>query len=112
MKKIVSLLLVMLLLVSLLPGCKKTETIWIVMEEHKAMEQHVRSIIKLFKEQNPNVEFELELLPNGNKVVDADMKKPGPQSCNDSGLQLWQERVRIFTSCPALPRLMRCCLKM
>ena len=75
MKKIVSLLLVMLLLVSLLPGCKKTETIWIVMEEHKAMEQHVRSIIKLFKEQNPNVEFELELLPNGNKVVDADYEE-------------------------------------
>ena len=70
MKRIVSLLLVALLLVSLLPGCKNVETIWIVMEEHEAMERHVRNIIKLFKEQYPNVEFELETLPNGNKRGD------------------------------------------
>lgn len=67
MKRFVSLLLAVLLLVSLLPGCNNTETIWIVMEEHEAMERHVRNIIKLFKEQHPNVEFELEVLPNGNK---------------------------------------------
>ena len=95
MKKIVSLLMALLMITSILTGCQNVpvgdgqttpqddtvvtaeldtkqetearDTLWIVMEEHEAMELLVDTIIDKFERIHSDVEIELEVLPNGNK---------------------------------------------
>lgn len=99
MKRIASLLMVWLLIMSVSAGCQTapvkveqsmpqddtvatpelditqdtmqeteaSDTLWIVMEEHEAMETLVNLMVSKFGETHPAVEIEVEVLPNGNK---------------------------------------------